>query len=65
MPRVLVLPGDVRYNFGDTAICLVILGLVRKVAPGSRIAVWGARPCLPGGFEEIRFIERFVPALAK
>jgi polysaccharide pyruvyl transferase WcaK-like protein len=63
MARVLILPGDVRYNLGDTAICLGAIELVRRIAPGARISVWGRRPIYAGGFEEVSFCERVGGAL--
>ncbi len=59
MIRVLILAGDTRYNLGDTAICLAVVRLVRKVCPDSEIVVWGKRPCFPRGFEGVRFYSPF------
>ena len=59
MIRALILAGDTRYNLGDTAICLAVVRLVRKVSPDSEIVVWGKRPCFPSGFEGVRFYSPF------
>ena len=55
MARFLILPGDVRYNYGDTAILLGTCELVRRVDPDASIAVASPRPLLPGGFEGVEF----------
>jgi polysaccharide pyruvyl transferase WcaK-like protein len=56
MKRVLVLPGDVRYNLGDIAILLGVVRLVRGVLPDAEITVCGHEPCLPGGLDGVRFV---------
>lgn len=55
MARFLVLPGDVRYNYGDTAILHGTCELVRRVDPHAAIAVASPRPLLPGGFDGVEF----------
>jgi glycosyltransferase involved in cell wall biosynthesis/polysaccharide pyruvyl transferase WcaK-like protein len=55
MPRVLIVAGDIRYNLGDTAICLGVVRMIRKVSPDSRIVVWGHGPCFPDGFDGVEF----------
>ena len=54
--RFLVLAGDIRRNFGDTAICLGVLRLLREVDPDATIRVAGPRPLLAGGFEGVEFL---------
>lgn len=55
MTRVLILPGDIRRNIGDTAICLGVVALVRAALPGAEVAVWGYPPAERGAFGEVRF----------
>ncbi len=62
MTRILVLPGDVRYNLGDLAILLGILEMVRSIAPDARVSVWGKRPHLSDDTEGVQFYSR--PSLA-
>jgi polysaccharide pyruvyl transferase WcaK-like protein len=54
--RFLVLPGDVRRNFGDTAICLGVVSLLRALDRDASIAVACGTPLLPGGFEGVAFL---------
>lgn len=57
--EVLILSGDIQYNLGDTAICLVEIRLVRKMFPDCEIVVLGKLPSFPGGFEGVRFCHLF------
>ena len=63
MARFLVLPGDVRFNFGDTAILLGTLELIRSVDPGADVVVAAAPPLLPDGFDHVRFVGAGAAAL--
>ena len=52
------MPGDIRYNLGDAAICLATIGMIREVFSSPEIAVWGKAPLIDGGFEGVAFLER-------
>ncbi|MBZ0268800.1 polysaccharide pyruvyl transferase family protein [bacterium] len=54
--RFLILAGDIRRNFGDTAIALGVLKLLREVDPEARIRIAGPPPLLAGGFEGVSFV---------
>ena len=56
MMRILVLPGDTRFNVGDMAICLAVTRLIRACRPDAAIDVWGHEPELATGFEGVRFV---------
>ncbi|GJL63363.1 MAG: hypothetical protein NPIRA04_20170 [Nitrospirales bacterium] len=53
--KVLIVAGDIRYNLGDTAICLSIVRMIRKVSPTSSVVVWGHGPCFSDGFDNVEF----------
>jgi polysaccharide pyruvyl transferase WcaK-like protein len=65
MARFLVLPGDVRFNFGDTAILHGTLALVRSVDPSAEVVVAARSPLLPGGMEGVRFAGTGVRTLCR
>ncbi len=59
--RIVVMPGDTRFNLGDVAICMATLGMLRHAFPAAELAVWGKRPFVAQGFEDVRFHERLGP----
>lgn len=62
--RFLVLAGDIRRNFGDTAIALGVLALIREADPAASIRIAGPPPLLPGGFEGVEFVPGDLAILA-
>ena len=54
--RVVVMPGDTRFNLGDIAICSSIVRMLRQQFRRPTIVVWGHRPCVERGFEVVRFV---------
>ncbi len=52
----LVLAGDIRRNFGDTAIALGVLALIREADPAASVRIAGPPALLPGGFEGVEFV---------
>ncbi len=55
MIRLLILPGDIRYNQGDIAICLAVVRLIKKAIRGAQVFIWSKSPYLPGGFDGVHF----------
>lgn len=53
--RVLILPGDVHYNLGDTAICAAVVWMIRSLAPDCEICVAGSRPIVDEEFGGVKF----------
>ncbi len=62
--KFLVLAGDIRRNFGDTAIALGVLALIREADPDASVRIAGPPPLLPGGFEGVEFVPGNLAALA-
>ena len=58
---VLILPGDVRHNLGDTAICLGILGTLRRARKGCRVRIHSAPPLSFQDFKGVRFERWYRP----
>lgn len=58
---VLILPGDVRYNLGDTAICLAILGTLRNRQKLCELSVHGDSPLIDGDFAGVSFNRWYRP----
>lgn len=54
--KILILPGDVKYNLGDMAICLGIIKLIKKKFPTAQIFIWARPPVLPADFQDVQFL---------
>lgn len=60
----LILAGDIRRNFGDTAIALGVLALIREADPKASVRIAGPPALLPGGFEGVEFVPGDLAILA-
>ena len=56
--RIVIMPGDTRFNLGDVAICLATVEMLRGAFPTALISVWGKRPFVDQGLEAVRFHAR-------